>query len=107
MHKGVKCLDTSTGRVYISRDVVFDEQVFPFASLNPNAGKRLKDDILLLSDSLASTHKQHEGEHIDDYMQFVPRTNPPQQPQEPGTAHNSTAIEITEDNAQCIFSTAA
>jgi histone deacetylase 1/2 len=66
MHKGVKCLDTSTGRVYISRDVVFDEQVFPFASLNPNAGKRLKDNILLLSDSLASTHKQHEGEHIDD-----------------------------------------
>jgi histone deacetylase 1/2 len=40
-HKGVKCLDPSTGRVYISRDVVFDEIVFPFASLNPNAGKRL------------------------------------------------------------------
>ena len=24
-HKGVKCLDIPTGRVYISRDVVFDE----------------------------------------------------------------------------------
>ena len=30
-HKGYKCLDTSTGRVYISRDVVFDETSFPFA----------------------------------------------------------------------------
>jgi histone deacetylase 1/2 len=45
-HKGVKCLDPSTGRVYISRDVVFYESVFPFASLNPNAGKRLQKDIL-------------------------------------------------------------
>ena len=29
MHKGYKCLDRSTGRIYISRDVVFDETVFP------------------------------------------------------------------------------
>jgi histone deacetylase 1/2 len=29
IHKGVKCLDVSTGRVYISRDIVFDESVFP------------------------------------------------------------------------------
>jgi hypothetical protein len=42
MHKGVKCLDISTGRIYISRDVVFDENVFPFASLHPNAGALLK-----------------------------------------------------------------
>jgi hypothetical protein len=37
--KGVKCLDIKTGRRYISRDVVFDENVFPFASLHPNAGQ--------------------------------------------------------------------
>ena len=35
MHKGVKCLDVSSGRVYISRDVVFDESVFPFSQLHP------------------------------------------------------------------------
>jgi hypothetical protein len=29
-HKGYKCLDVSTGRVYISCDVMFDEGVFPF-----------------------------------------------------------------------------
>jgi hypothetical protein len=28
MHKGFKCLDLSTGRIYISRDVIFDGQVF-------------------------------------------------------------------------------
>ena len=32
MHKGYKCLDRSTGRIYISRDVVFDETVFPYAT---------------------------------------------------------------------------
>jgi histone deacetylase 1/2 len=32
MHKGYKCLDRSTGRIFISRDVVFDETVFPFST---------------------------------------------------------------------------
>lgn len=31
-HKGYKCLHRATGRVYISREVDFDESVFPFAS---------------------------------------------------------------------------
>jgi histone deacetylase 1/2 len=31
LHHGYKCLDRSTGRVYLSRDVVFDELVFPFS----------------------------------------------------------------------------
>ena len=48
IHKGVKCLDVSTGRIYISRDVVFDESVFPFKSLHPNAGALLRKEILLL-----------------------------------------------------------
>jgi hypothetical protein len=38
MHRGYKCLEVSTGRVYISRDVTFDEEVFPFSELNPNVG---------------------------------------------------------------------
>ena len=36
MHKGYKCLDRSTGRIYISRDVVFDKTVFPYATPGVN-----------------------------------------------------------------------
>ena len=32
MHKGFKCLDVKEGRVYISRDVVSDEEVCPFST---------------------------------------------------------------------------
>jgi hypothetical protein len=52
LHKGFKCLDVAAGRVYISRDVVFDENVFPFASLHSNAGARLRSEILLLPPTL-------------------------------------------------------
>jgi hypothetical protein len=47
MHKGLKCLDISTGRIYISRDVIFDESVFLFASLHSTAGARYSSDVLL------------------------------------------------------------
>jgi hypothetical protein len=52
MHKGYKCLDIFTRRIYISRDVVFDETVFPFADLHSNAGARLKTEINLLPSTL-------------------------------------------------------
>lgn len=32
MHKGYKCLDLSSDRMYISQDVVFNENSFPFSS---------------------------------------------------------------------------
>jgi hypothetical protein len=47
MHKGFKCLDLSIGRIYISRDVIFHESVFPFASLHSNADACYHADILL------------------------------------------------------------
>lgn len=52
LHKGFKCLDVSTGRVYISRDVTFDENVYPFTSLHSNASARLHSEILLLPPGL-------------------------------------------------------
>jgi hypothetical protein len=51
MHKGFKCLDISTGRIYISLDVIFDESMFPFASLNSNAGACYTSDVLLIPSS--------------------------------------------------------
>jgi hypothetical protein len=68
MHKGFKCLDASTGRIYISRDVVFDENIFPFAKLYPNAGARLQSKILLLPPSLISHKSQPNGvDNIDKF----------------------------------------
>jgi histone deacetylase 1/2 len=52
MHKGFKCLEISSGRVYISRDVVFDEAEFPFSKLHSNVGARLRKEISLLPPSL-------------------------------------------------------
>jgi hypothetical protein len=51
--------------VYISRDIVFDETVFPFASLHANAGAHLKADILLLPSALQPIHlHDHEGHEL-------------------------------------------
>jgi hypothetical protein len=51
-HKGYKCLNIATGPVYISHDVIFDENVFPFSSLHVNAGARLQLEISLLPAAL-------------------------------------------------------
>jgi hypothetical protein len=61
----------SSGRVYISRDVVFDEAVFPFKSLHPNAGALLHQEILLLPSTL------HNPEHGDEFVDDINMTNVP------------------------------
>jgi hypothetical protein len=45
-----KCLDPSEERVYISRDVIFDEQVFSFTSMQLNVGAQLWSELALLPD---------------------------------------------------------
>jgi histone deacetylase 1/2 len=60
LHKGFKCLDIPTGRIYISRDVTFDENVFPFSKLHENAGARLRSKILLLPPSLRNPSSRDE-----------------------------------------------
>lgn len=68
LHKGFKCLDISTGRVYIFRDVIFDENVFPFSQLHSNAGARLRAEISLLPSSLVPHCTDQGGEHGIDHM---------------------------------------
>jgi histone deacetylase 1/2 len=61
-HKGFKCLEPKSGRVYISRDVIFDETVFPFETMHPNA-RVLTDKrrIPLRSASVRTPHLFHHG----------------------------------------------
>jgi hypothetical protein len=40
----------ATGRIYISKDVTFDEELFPFSKLHLNAGARLMSEVQLLPD---------------------------------------------------------
>jgi hypothetical protein len=61
LHKGFKCLDINSGRLYISRDVIFDETIFPFAKLHSNAGMRLSQEILLLSSHLLNPDQFDHG----------------------------------------------
>jgi hypothetical protein len=64
-HKGFKCLDLSTGCTYISRDVIFDENTFPFSKLLPNSGPRLHAEISLLPSSLVP---MAGGESVFNHM---------------------------------------
>jgi hypothetical protein len=65
MHKGYKCLDISTGHMYISRDIICDETVFSFASLHSNAGARLRAEINLLPLNLQHFNLHgHEGRDL-------------------------------------------
>ena len=67
LHKGFKCLDISTGRVYISRDVVFDEGVFPFASLHSNAGVRLRPEILHVPPSSTDQRGEVTADQLSNF----------------------------------------
>jgi hypothetical protein len=65
MHKGYKCLNISTGRLYISHDIVFDESIFPFASIHSNAGAQLRAEITLLPLNLQPFNLHgHEGHDL-------------------------------------------
>jgi hypothetical protein len=76
MHKGYKCLDISTGRIYISRDVVFDEAVFPFAELHSNAGARLRTKINLLPSTLLPS-SNIENRELCPTTDSILSNNPP------------------------------
>jgi histone deacetylase 1/2 len=65
IHKGFKMFDVNTGRVYISHDVMFDENVFPFSKLHANAGSCLIEEVLLLTSHLLNPL---EHELIDNHM---------------------------------------
>jgi hypothetical protein len=70
MHKGFKCLDLSTGRIYISRDIIFDENVFPFSKLQPNVSPKLHLESSLLPQFLTNPSSPG-GESDTNHMNNV------------------------------------
>lgn len=66
MHKGFKCFGVSSGRVYVSRDVIFDENLYPFSTLHANAVARLRSKIINLSPSLLNLGfgKEPVADHV-------------------------------------------
>jgi hypothetical protein len=64
LHKGFKCLNVAEGRVNVSRDVVFDETVYPFSKLNPNAGARLRGEIQLLPSNSTFMPSSASGDEL-------------------------------------------
>jgi hypothetical protein len=63
LYKGYKCLNISTDLLYIYRDIVFEETVFPFATLHSNVGARLRPKIDLLPLSLHPFNLHHREVH--------------------------------------------
>jgi hypothetical protein len=55
LHKGYKCLHVPSNRVFISRDVVFDEHVFPFANLPGSHHLPVTESSLLTADQFMDT----------------------------------------------------
>jgi hypothetical protein len=89
LHKGFKCLDTHSGRIYISRDVVFDETIFPFAKLNPNARARLRSELLLLPFELLNPSSSWGVQVHDNVSNILPAN---------ATNHLSSFQEETMEN---------
>jgi hypothetical protein len=71
-HKGVKCLDVTTGQFYISWGVVFDENIFHLLSYIQMLVTVREDILLLPSDTFISETHDGGAHSNDQYLQIVP-----------------------------------
>ncbi|KAF5467872.1 hypothetical protein F2P56_012083 [Juglans regia] len=73
-HKGYRCLDIQTGRIYISHHVVFDETKFPATHIQPPAS--LNNTIpaapLIFSTPLLTTTQALEDTSLDSTAPITP-----------------------------------
>jgi hypothetical protein len=69
-------LEVSSGRVFVSRDVIFDEQVFSFMELHSNAGAHLRTEISLLSSYLVTSSNIEPKEYDTTDPSLLMSQNP-------------------------------
>jgi histone deacetylase 1/2 len=79
--------------VYISRDVVFDENIFHFAKLNPNAGARFRSELSLLPPELLNSSSS-EGAQIHDHVSNIQPANATN----PDSRFQEESIQNLEEN---------
>jgi histone deacetylase 1/2 len=90
-HKGYRCLDLSTKRVIISRHVIFDETVFPFAATPPASPTPSLDiltdddtvDLLPCSTNPAARPRQSTPA-VAPFLPNIEQSPPPSVPAGPG-----------------------
>jgi hypothetical protein len=83
--------------------VIFDENVFPFSKLHPDAGPRLRDEIALLPPTLV--HTSHGGDLVLDHMTNTSNsTNPGARLQSPQVPTTNNSTEESTIPADLLFS---
>lgn len=75
-------MNKTTGRVYISRDVVFDERVFPFASLDAIHQTTFHQDNILLPYYVLTSPSQSSvplalNDHVDNSNKSITASSNP------------------------------
>jgi hypothetical protein len=95
-----KCLDIPIGWIYISRDVVLDESIFRFATLNPIAGARYTSKVLLIPESLPMGITDSNVAYDPPVIRLNPLPNSFLQPQTlPGDANHQMCTNTRADMA--------
>lgn len=82
MHRGYRCLHVSTGRVYISRDVIFEENLFPFSIGTPKqTPDQILEQILVFSpEAMERADSSNQHAEISDILPDPVWTNLASQP---------------------------
>jgi hypothetical protein len=92
LHKGYKCLDIDIGRVYISRDVIFDEAIFPFSTPSSTIADQSQGD----NSFNCSTNLLHDLSPVNSVATG-----------HPGTEHHTSTRQISSLESEPILQSLA
>lgn len=88
-YKGYRCLYPPTGRIYISRHVVFDEDIFPFENRYKNYVEPLSIPLLQAWQSAPSESHQLPTAYAPPRSPIAPTQAQSEEPEEPDESEDS------------------